>query len=102
MYKEHSYQELYYETSVNRKPILTNASVYPMNEIRENLRYITYKLGLSSLEQSEFITYWMERLKKLRTPYVSVSLIDHTEKEKIDHVTITPVPDTFIQMLFCL
>ena len=50
-------------------------------------------------EQQEFLDYWMPKLTELHTPYVLVSVLDKTEKDRIDHVDISPKPDTKIEFL---
>lgn len=100
MYKGSTYHELFYESSVTPTSPPKTGIVVPFEQVESMLRHFTIQLGLRSDEQAEFIAYWIPRLTELKKPYVLLSLFTQEEKEQIDNVTITPKPDTFIQMIF--
>lgn len=98
-YKNKTYHELFYESDI--KPISAPDSgiIVKRENLQESLKEITFKLGLNQIEQREFLAYWIPSLEELNTPFVQVSVFDRESKELIDHVDITPKPDTFIQFI---
>jgi preprotein translocase subunit SecA len=67
--------------------------------LSEELKSSTEKLGLNSFESEEFVNYWTPRLTDLNKKYIFFSILDREEKERTDHVEISPKPDTFIQFI---
>lgn len=98
-YQEKTYKELYYETAVKNIKAPEAGIIIPKQDLVQRLTAFTARLGLLPDEQAEFLTYWLPRLQGLRAPYILFSLIDPVEKERIDHVEITPKPDTMIEFL---
>lgn len=94
-----TYKELFYETSVPAVFAPQNGIVLTGSKLQEELTMITTRLGLIKNEQEEFLAYWLPKLYQLKSPYILFSLIDEKEKERIDHVSITPAPDTLIAFL---
>ena len=99
-YQGKNYSELFYEASITPIAPPTAGFVIPVKDLKTKLALITTQLGLNKNEQAEFISYWLPRLEKLHAPYIFVSLFDPETKNTIDHVVITPQPDTFIQYIF--
>ncbi len=98
-YQGKQYKELYYETAITQFQKPTNGIVIKTEQLPQILSILTSQLGLTEPEQQEFLAFWLPKLQALHSPYVLFSLIDPVEKEKIDHVAITPAPDTKIQFL---
>ncbi|HSW47981.1 MAG TPA: hypothetical protein VLG67_02770 [Candidatus Saccharimonadales bacterium] len=96
IYKNQKYKELFYETDVDKVNAPDNGIVIAKADLQQKLTEATSKLGLNKPEQDEFLEYWVPRLTGLNSPYILFSIIDQSEKERIDHVDITPKPDTFI------
>jgi hypothetical protein len=93
------YKELYYESQVDKINAPLDGIIIKSSNLATKLTDITSRLGLLPNEQKEFLEYWMPRLNKLNSPYILFSLIDPVEKERADHVDITPEPDTKIEFL---
>jgi hypothetical protein len=100
IYKNKEYKELFYEAAIRPSDRPTNGIIIATDQLRKQLQDMTTKLGLKKTEQEEFIQYWIPRLQDLHSKYVLVSLFSPEQKDKIDHVDITPKPDTFIQFIF--
>ncbi len=98
-YKGSKFSELYYESAVNTVHAPDNGIVISTKNLQPSLLRLIKQLGLIPHEQDEFMAYWMPRLRQLNKPYVMVSLISAQEKERIDHVAITPKPQTMIAFL---
>lgn len=98
-YQGENYRELFYESNVKdiRKPA-RGLSIDSKN-IRAELDNIITKLGLINEEKTEFLDYWVPRLKTLNSPYVFFSIIESDEKNRIDKVLIEPKPDTMIEFI---
>lgn len=94
-----TYSELYYESTVDKVNPPQKGIVVEKNKLEEELKTLTFKLGLIDKEQQEFLDYWLPRLRELNSPYVFVSVIEPQEKERIDGVSIIPAPDTKIEFL---
>lgn len=99
IYKNKNYHELYYETDVDKVNGPDNGIVIAKKDLGEKLTEATTRLGLRGIEQTEFLEYWLPELHKLDFPYILFSVIDPVEKERIDHVDISPKPDTFIAFI---
>jgi len=94
------YKELYYEsatfTDLNIEP--KNGLVVEKNDLSFSLYSIALHLGLLPSEAAELRDYWKERLSDIpENSSVYIGLIDPAVKDKIDHIDISPRPDTFIQ-----
>lgn len=98
-YQGKKYKELFYESNVDDTRIPTRGLILKTTELREKLSIILTQLGLIKHERAEFIDFWIPRLEDLHTQYIFFSVIDPDEKQRIDHVTITPKPDTMIEFL---
>lgn len=98
-YQNQTYHELYYESQVGKIKQPDTGIVIPQVKLQEKLSEIITRLGLLPKEQDEFLSYWLPKLYALKSPYVLFSVIDQAEKERVDHVTISPQPDTWIAFL---
>ncbi len=98
-YRSKAYKELYYESGVDtvRKP--TSGIILETKQLKPMLTLITSQLGLMPSEQQEFLDYWVPKLEAVNSPYILFSIIDPIEKDRIDHVSISPKPDTWIEFL---
>ena len=94
-----TYNELYFESAVNRVNPPKNGLVVEKKQLETELKTLTFKLGLIAKEQVEFIDYWMPKLNKLNYPYFFISVLESKEKERVDNVAISPTPDTKIEFL---
>lgn len=99
VYKNQSYSELFFESDVDKVNAPDNGMVIAKKDLLEKLTDVTRRLGLRGIEQAEFLEYWLPELNKLDAPFILFSVIDPVEKERIDHVEITPKPDTFIAFI---
>jgi len=98
-YLDKTYSELYYESSVNKVNPPKQGFVVKKNQAEGKLTEITTKLGLVKSEQAEFLSYWLPKINQLNAPYLFISVIDQTEKDRIDNVVISPKPETKIEFL---
>lgn len=99
-YNGQTYRELYYETAIAQKGKQPPQGFFiPTTQLKEQLSALTARLGLLPKEQQEFLDYWLPKLTALHTPYIFFSVLDPIEKERIDHVSIAPKPDTMIAFL---
>lgn len=99
-YSGKTYKELYYETALTTKsPQPSQGVVIPTAELKTQLTTITTQLGLLPSEQQEFLDYWLPRLNALQSPYIFFSILDPNEKERVDRVTLSPQPDTWIAFI---
>ena len=98
-YKNKAYNELFFESDVDKVNAPDNGIIISKKDLKEKLSDATNKLGLIGNEQTEFLDYWLPVLNNLNEPYILFSVIDPTEKERIDHVDIYPTPDTKIEFL---
>jgi hypothetical protein len=98
-YQSSVYHELYYESAVTGIKSPETGTVIAAQNLRHELSRLTTQLGLLPSEQQEFLNYWMPKLNDLKAPYILFSIIGPVEKERIDHVEITPKPDTMIEFL---
>src|ERR1035437_1727414 len=71
-----TYNELYYESSVNKVNPPKQGFLVAKSQAEAELTEITTKLGLIKPEQDEFLSYWLPRIDKLSAPYLFISVID--------------------------
>ena len=98
-YEDKNYNELYYEDETIKAQSPTTGFVIKTSDLTSSLRTYTTKLGLTLGEQNEFIAYWVPKLTNLNSPYIFFSVFDATQKERVDHVIVSPVPATTIAFL---
>jgi hypothetical protein len=99
-YNNKQYRELFYETGTTtvRRP-KAGIIVDKKNLKTELLSFIT-QLGLSRQdEQQEFLDWWVPRLENINSEKLFVSILENDEKKRLDQVTISPKPDTFIDFI---
>ncbi len=93
------YNELFYETNVNRVPNLSTGYVYPIKNLSTNLNQLVTNLGLKQSERDEFINYWLPKLYALDKPYIYVGVLSGQIKDSVDKIVIYPKPDATIAFL---
>lgn len=98
-YQGKNYSELFYESNVADFEKPKNGITLDSKNIRADLDILISKLGLIKDEKTEFLDWWVPRLQALNSPYILFSVIEKSEKEKIDHVVYTPEPDTRIEFI---
>jgi hypothetical protein len=94
-----TYPELYYESSVTKVNPPQRGFVVEKSQAEVTLTEVTTKLGLIKSEQTEFLNYWLPKIAQLNAPYLFISVLDQKEKDRIDNVTISPKPETEIELL---
>lgn len=99
IYKNHSYKELFYEAAIKPVAPPTTGTIVSLAQLQPTLQRMTNQLGLTASEQQEFLAYWLAKLKNLKSNYLLISVFSPEQKEIIDHVDITPKPDTFIAFI---
>jgi hypothetical protein len=100
LYNNTYYHELFYESSVTIPiPMPETGIVIPIKDLSQKLEKITHQLGLIPNEQQEFLNYWMPILDATHSPYIFFSVLPENEKESVDHVDISPRPDTSIAFI---
>lgn len=96
-YKDRTYNYLFWE---GISPLYQNftfkdgfvvAEADYVNFLEEKLAL----LGLSEVEQADFITYWLPQMQ--RYPYMEVRFL-FEEYERLATLTVTPTPDTMIRV----
>ncbi len=99
-YHGKTYSELFYETGVSQVVAPKTGIVIPTQNLEADLRHYISLLGLTKdREQQEFLDWWVPRLQALYSPYIFFSVLEQSEKKKVDSVEISPKPDTFIEFL---
>lgn len=99
-YQGQKYRELFYETDIDKINPPSNGIILKTSNLKVELENIITKLGLTRKdEQTEFLDWWLPRLSALNSPYILFSILDPVEKEKTDHIIISPRPDTFIHFI---
>lgn len=99
LYNNKSYHELFYETSITHVNTPDTGTVIPTYDLYRQLSLFVQRLGLNDFERREFLEFWVPKLQEFHSPYILFSILDDAEKERIDHLIITPKPDTFIAFL---
>lgn len=99
VYQGKNYKELYYETAVNKKTVPQTGILIERSNLKNQLSDILYKLGLKESEKQEFFDYWMPKIGETNSKYIFFSVLTEEQKESVDHVDISPKPDTFIDFL---
>ena len=98
-YQGKTYNELYFESAVNKVNPPKKGMVIEKNNLEKELKTLTFKLGLIDKEQREFLDYWLPKLQQINSPFIFISILEKEEKERIDGVEINPIPDTRIEFL---
>lgn len=99
VYQGKKYVELFYESEVGEFKKPEKGIIIKTDQLTVKLDGILDQLGLIGSEKKEFLDFWVPRLQALNSPYIFFSLIDKSEKDKLDKVSIMPVPDTTIEFL---
>lgn len=99
-YQGKTYTELFYESASQTLNAPSRGIIIPMQNLEQQLREEITLLGLTkSNEQQEFLDWWVPRLQALHAPYILFSILDRTEKARVDNVEISPKPDTFTDFI---
>lgn len=99
-YEGKTYSELFYETGVGSVNQPETGIIIPLAKLEEKLREEITLLGLTKTsEQQEFLDWWIPRLRGLNAPYILFSVLNSSEKTRLDDVHISPKPDTFIDFI---
>lgn len=99
-YQGKSYTELFYETESSSLSAPQEGIIIPTQNLEEKLREEITLLGLTKVnEQQEFLDWWVPRLQALHSPYILFSVLDASEKARVDNVEILPKPDTFTDFI---
>lgn len=96
---EKQYDYLYYESklfdSEIRKPqegwVVKNGS----GEMKELFDRVLPQLGLNEKEKADFEEYWLSKLPE--SPYYFVGLVDKAQRDYLETLDVTPVPETSIR-----
>ena len=99
IYENRTYKELFYESEVDEFLKPANGVIIAVSQLEPKLKELIFRLGLNDGESQEFLDFWVPRLEKLNSNYILFSLIEKSAKEKIDHVNISPEPDTRIEFI---
>ena len=98
-YQGKLYSELFYETSVTSFQQPTTGKTLKSSQLQQELAGIVDKLGLINSEKQEFLAFWVPRLEATHAPYIYFSLLNTSTKAQVDHVSISPKPDTQISFI---
>lgn len=98
-YNNKVYSELFYEAMVKTNIVPQGGKIVRKQDAYLALEQLTSQLGLNSIEQKELIEFWVPKIQSFSDPYFILSVYSSLQKEKFDHVTISPKPDTFIQFI---
>lgn len=99
-YNDQKYNELFYETAISKKIIMpNNGIIIPVDQLEKTLYDATRRLGLIQNEQKEFVEYWVPVLENLNSPYIFFSVLAPDVKDAVDHLDISPLPDTRIEII---
>lgn len=94
------YRELFYESETRELKRPKAGIVIKSDELETKLLSFIKTLGLTRQdEQQEFLDWWIPKLENLNSPYIFVSILDSSEKKRLDNVEIIPKPDTFIDFV---
>lgn len=93
-----SYTHLFYEAMTEYPKTPTQGWIIDGSNVADDLYRIGNEMGLNNSESEELGRYWSNKLKQ--SPYYFVGLIDQSEIEKLEPLSIQPQPDTTIRMRF--
>jgi hypothetical protein len=99
VYDNKIYSELFYESKVGEFLKPSTGIVIARSELEAQLGKLVYQLGLNQNETDEFLAFWIPQLKSLKSNYILFSILDQETKDALDHVEITPEPDTRIEFI---
>ncbi len=95
--EEKRYDYLYYESKIYdweiKKP--EEGWVVKYDELERLYEEILPKLGLNAQEKADFTGYWLEKLP--RSEYYFVGVIDKTQRDHIEPLSVIPEPETSIR-----
>jgi hypothetical protein len=99
-YNDQPFRELFYESEAQNVSQPKAGFVFKKENLKKELTDFIEKLGLTREdEKDEFLEWWLPRLEAFESPYWFVSILEKDEKRRIDEVTISPKPDTFIEFI---
>jgi hypothetical protein len=91
---------LYYESKLLDKYIQKPEKGWVVQKFElENLfNRVLPKLGLNQKEESDFKAYWLSKLPD--SPYYFVGLVEKSQRDFLEPLSVTPNPDTSIRFSF--
>jgi len=95
-YEGRTYPYLYYEAEIEKIRTPKEGWVVRREELGRFFDKILPSLGLNRTEADEFKAYWIPVLGK--APYYFVGLIPQEEIERIEPISFSQKPDTFIRV----
>lgn len=99
-YHNKQYRELFYETESRTLSRPKAGIIVHKQNLKTELLTFIKNLGLTREdEQREFLEWWIPRLEAIKTDRIFFSVLESDEKERVDKVSISPRPDTFIQFI---
>lgn len=99
IYQGQQYGSLFYESEVATVLQPKTGMTLKRTHIGALLPPILYQLGLNEWETFEFMEFWMPKLLAMESEYIFFSILPPLEKEAIDHIEISPKPDTMIAFI---
>ena len=99
IYHGKQYSELFYESNATNVAKPKQGIYILKSNLNTELSRIIILLGLRETEKQEFLDYWLPRLDNLNSKYILFSVLEKSEKERVDKVNISPKPDTFIAFI---
>lgn len=94
------YPYLYYESKLFRSEVSSPSKGFavPYEELSEFFADVLPKLGLNEKESTDFVDYWTKALPK--SPYYFVGLVERSDIDQIEKLTIDPIPDSVNRIRF--
>lgn len=97
--KTSTYPYLYYEASINKLAVPKNQGwVKKTDELPYFFTDVLQKLGLNTQESKDFMEYWIPKLTEGNNWYIT--LINESELNRVEKLTVSPKPDTMIRVRF--
>lgn len=95
-----TYSYLYYESALKRQEVKipTKGYVIKKAELDPLFSRILPVLGLNSIEEKDFRDYWGKSLPE--SPYYFVGLVDRSNIDYTEKLSINPSPDSIIRIRF--
>jgi len=98
-YKNRTYNYLFWEgvSSAEYKIDMTKGFEVDSDTLIQFFEHTLTKLGLTTEEQTDFITYWGPKLEENQLNFIHFEFTEGCEKN-IAKLEVTPKPDTFIRI----
>ena len=95
---DNKYDYLSYETELNKVQHPREGWVVKYNNLKKWFDKKLLNLGLNTKEAKQFKNYWLKKLKKAN--YYVINMIDSSFVNDNMKLTINPVPQTIIRLIF--